>query len=56
MNVVQDTLPIPLAEFFARPLFCFLATASPDGPRVSPLWYGWEDEAVWTIADTETKS
>jgi Pyridoxamine 5'-phosphate oxidase len=37
-------------EFLARPLFAHLATASPDGPRESPVWFLWEDGALWIIA------
>lgn len=56
MELVEDTLPVELSSFLERPLFCFLATRAPDGPRVSPLWFHWEDGAIWIIADTETKS
>jgi len=57
MEIVEDTLPVPLGEFLDRPLFCFLAQTTPDGqPRVSPLWYLWEDERLWIIADTAEKS
>lgn len=35
-------------------MFCHLATVSRTGdPRSSPLWYHWEDEALWIIADDE---
>lgn len=52
MEIVEDTLDVALEEFLSRPLFCFLATAARDGaPRVSPLWFHWEDDAVWIIAD-----
>jgi len=50
MEVVEDTLDVALDAFLARPLFCFLAQASPDGPRVSPLWYRWADGSIWIIA------
>ena len=54
MDVVEDTLPVELDEFLDRPLFCFLATLSVEGlPRVSPLWYLWEDGAVWIIGNRE---
>ncbi|WP_336345483.1 pyridoxamine 5'-phosphate oxidase family protein [Halalkalicoccus ordinarius] len=56
MEIVEDTLGIDLETFLARPLFCFLATASPDGPRVSPLWYLWEEGALWIAVNPETKS
>jgi len=38
-------------EFLARPLFAHLATASEDGARESPVWFLWEDEAVWFIGN-----
>lgn len=56
MEVVEDSLPVALDAFLERPLFCHLGTLAPGGPRVSPLWFLWEDDAVWIIADTETKS
>ncbi|KYH27683.1 pyridoxamine 5'-phosphate oxidase [Halalkalicoccus paucihalophilus] len=56
MELVEDTLAVDLDTFLARPLFCFLATESPDGPRVSPLWYLWEEGAVWIAVNPELKS
>lgn len=54
MEVVENTLPVELEEFLARPLFCFLGTVAEDGaPRVTPLWFHWEDGAIWIIANTE---
>lgn len=54
MELVEDTLDIELDEFLARPLFCHLSTVSAEGsPRVSPLWFLWEDGALWIIADAE---
>jgi len=50
MDVVENTLDTPLAEFLDRPLFCFPAQESGAGPRVSPLRFCWEDGAVWIIA------
>ncbi|WP_440008049.1 pyridoxamine 5'-phosphate oxidase family protein [Halomicrococcus sp. SG-WS-1] len=57
MEIVENTLDGPLDAVLDRPLFCFLGTASPEGhPRVSPLWFLWEDERVWILGDTEGKS
>jgi len=54
MEVVENTLDEPLDAVLARPLFCYLGTVSKSGdPRVSPLWYLWEDETIWIIADTD---
>jgi nitroimidazol reductase NimA-like FMN-containing flavoprotein (pyridoxamine 5'-phosphate oxidase superfamily) len=53
MEVIEDTLDADLDEFLSRPLFCFLGTVSADGdPRVSPLWFLWEDGAAWIVADS----
>lgn len=56
MEVVEDTLDVALEDFLDRPLFCFLAQESDAGPRVSPLWFLWEDGAVWNIARLEGRS
>lgn len=40
-----------LDAFLARPLFAHLATSSPDGPRDSPVWFLWEDRAIWIISN-----
>ena len=56
MEVVENTLDVELEEFLSRPLFCHLATASEAGPRVSPLWFLWEDEAIWIIATLSNKT
>ena len=56
MEITEDRLDIELGEFLDRPLFCFLAQCSPDGARISPLWYLWEDELVWMIAQLPERS
>ena len=57
MELLENTLDEPLDEFLSRPLFCFLGTASVEGhPRISPLWFLWEDERIWILADTVGKS
>jgi hypothetical protein len=38
-------------ELLARPLMAHLATSSPDGPRDSPVWFLWEEGAVWLIGN-----
>lgn len=45
-----------LAELLARPLFAHLATASDEGPRESPVWFLWEDGALWVIGNRRTDS
>lgn len=36
-------------EVLRRPLMAYIATSSPDGPRDSPVWFLWEDKALWVI-------
>ena len=45
-----------LDELLARPLFAHLATVSESGPRESPVWFLWEDEALWIIGNNQTDS
>lgn len=53
MELIENSLNEPIDEVLERPLFCFVATASREGdPRVSPLWFHWEDETMWMIGDT----
>lgn len=40
-----------LQDVLARPLFAHLATLCPAGPRESPVWFLWEDDAIWIIAN-----
>jgi hypothetical protein len=56
MELVENTLDIPLEEFLARPLFSFFAQRSGEGPRLSPLWYLWEDESLWHVARLDGRS
>lgn len=53
MEIVEDTLDVDLETFLNRPLFCFLATTDHGSPRISPLWFLWEDSAIWIIGDTQ---
>ena len=56
MDLVENTLSVPVEEFLDRPLFCFLAQSSGSGPRVSPLWFLWEDGQVWLVAQEDARS
>jgi hypothetical protein len=57
MEIVENSLNVPISEFLDRPLFCFLGQTTTAGePRISPLWFLWEDEYIWCIADTVGKS
>ena len=53
MELVENTLETDLETVLGRPLFCYLAQASGAGPRLSPLWFLWEDGALWIIARTD---
>jgi nitroimidazol reductase NimA-like FMN-containing flavoprotein (pyridoxamine 5'-phosphate oxidase superfamily) len=55
MRIIQDgRRTVDLHDVLSRPLFGSLATASEAGPRVSPIWFLWEQEAIWIIANRET--
>ena len=39
-----------LDEFMSRRLMAHLATATPGGPRDTPVWFLWEEGCVWIIS------
>ena len=43
-------------DVLTRPLFAHLATASEHGPRESPVWFLWQDGAIWIIGNRKTDS
>jgi hypothetical protein len=44
-----------LEEFLSRPLFAHLGTVSSDGdPRVSPVWFLWENSAIWILGNHDS--
>jgi hypothetical protein len=45
-----------LNDLLVRPAFAHLATGSESGPRESPVWFLWEDEALWIIGNNQTDS
>jgi nitroimidazol reductase NimA-like FMN-containing flavoprotein (pyridoxamine 5'-phosphate oxidase superfamily) len=47
MEIVENTLNMELHQFLSRPLFAHVATDSEHGPRSSPLWFLWEEQAIW---------
>jgi hypothetical protein len=50
MRVIRDRpRTVDIGDVLARPLFAHLATASDAGPRDSPVWFLWEQNAVWII-------
>src|ERR1044071_332606 len=52
----EDAAQRLMNEVLRRPLFAHLATASQRGPRESPIWFLWEDEAIWIIGNQRTDS
>jgi len=55
MQIIRDRAgTVNLEAFLARPLFAHLATASEAGPRESPVWFLWEDGAIWVIGSRST--
>jgi hypothetical protein len=44
-----EPLDLDVDAFLQRPLMAHLASASPDGPRDSPVWFLWEDRALWLV-------
>jgi hypothetical protein len=55
VRIIRDRpKSVDLDEFLSRPLFGFFATASESGPRVSPVWFLWEDDAIWIIGNRKT--
>lgn len=57
MDVAEDTLPVSLDTFLARPLFAHLSTVSAEGaPRNTPVWYLWEDGSLWVILTSTNRT
>jgi len=67
VKIVQDTgshfdldetrSRLLLDEILSRPLFAHLATtASEASPRESPVWFLWNDDALWIIGNYQTDS
>lgn len=57
MKVIRDRpQSVDIDEFLSRPLFGHLATASEEGPRDSPVWFLWEEAALWIIGSRATDS
>ncbi len=44
-------------EILCLPLMANLATVAMDGaPRNAPMWFIWEDEAIWLLGSTDASS
>lgn len=52
MKVEQSGSRIDLDEFLKRPTIANLSTVSPNGPCASPVWFLWEDDAIWLIGSS----
>ena len=48
--------PFDPEEVLARPLMAVLSTASPEGPRGAPVWYQWEEGALWMLSSAGASS
>ncbi|WP_394835927.1 pyridoxamine 5'-phosphate oxidase family protein [Pendulispora rubella] len=48
-TVRSEDVDFDVDAFLARPLMAHLATTSPQGPRDSPVWFLWEEGAIWLI-------
>ncbi|ELY89237.1 pyridoxamine 5'-phosphate oxidase family protein [Natrinema altunense] len=56
MEIVENTLDSELDTVLDRPLFCHFAQIAEAGPRVSPLWFLWEEDVIWNIAQLQGRS
>jgi len=52
MDIIEQDFDIE--EFLNRPLFAHLTTLSDAGPCETPVWFSWEDEALWIIATSKS--
>ncbi|MGL6209208.1 MAG: pyridoxamine 5'-phosphate oxidase family protein [Paracoccaceae bacterium] len=48
--------PFDPSAILHLPLMANLATSCPDGPRNAPVWFIWEDAALWMLGSTTAKS
>lgn len=39
--------PAEVDAFLAEERTCRVATSSPDGPHLTPLWFAWDGKALW---------
>jgi hypothetical protein len=47
-----EPLDFEIESLLARPILAHLATASTSGACHSPLWFLWEDGAVWLVGNS----
>ena len=48
--------PFDPEEVLALPLMAVLSSASEKGPRGAPVWYQWEEGALWMLSDAGASS
>ncbi len=56
MEILDNTLDTQLEAFFTRRLMAHLSTVGEGGARHAPLWFLWEDDAIWMIADRSQRT
>lgn len=56
MEIIDHSLDADLEEFLDRRLMAHLTTASEEGPRHSPVWFLWEDECLWILANRQERT
>lgn len=56
MDVIENETDDSVEALLRRPLYCMFASAIDGDPRLSPLWFRWEDETVWIIAQLAGRS
>ncbi len=52
----QEAAHSLMSDVLSLPLFAHLATSSEAGPRESPVWFLWEENALWIIGNYQTDS
>ncbi len=48
--------PFDPKDVLCRPLMANLATQAPDGPRNAPVWFIWEEGALWMLGSETSRS
>jgi hypothetical protein len=43
-------------DVLSQPLMAMLATTCADGPRTAPVWFIWEDGAIWMLGTVDGSS
>lgn len=56
MDVIEHTIDEDIDEILDRRLMAHLTTTAEEGPRHSPVWFLWEEECLWIIADTSKRT